>query len=175
MFPHRRAMRALALGSAPGSQVHARAARRWSGQLLLAAIAAFALAAPAAATQRLPQEFETVGHLTSPGTAAGTWTGAGPVEAAGTYEETFRFAGNTIHSRKVLVGAGGTIVLEIRAVVVWLDACTAGFNAGSWHVFDATGAYGELKGGGAPAATVESFGNVCTGVIDVVHEGAVTE
>jgi hypothetical protein len=175
MFPHRRAMRALALSSAPGSQVHARAARMRSGQLLLAAIAALALAAPAAATQRLPQEFETVGHLTSPGTAAGTWTGTGPVEAAGTYEETFRFAGNTIHSRKVLVGAGGTIVLEIRAVVVWLDACTAGFNAGSWHVFDATGAYGELKGGGVPAATVESFGNVCTGVIDVVHEGAVTE
>jgi hypothetical protein len=159
-------------GAAAGSQAHARAVRLRSGQLLLAAIAALASAAPAVATQRPPQEFETVGQLTSPSTAAGTWTGTAPIEAAGTYTETFRFAGNTIHSRKVLVGAGGTIVLEIRAVVVWHDACTAGFKAGSWHISDATGAYEGLKGGGAPAATVESFGNVCSGVIDVVHEGA---
>ena len=29
-----------------------------------------------------------------------------------------------------------------------------------------------LKGGGSPNTTVESFGNVCTGAIDVVHVGA---
>jgi hypothetical protein len=155
--------------------IRARAARKWSGQLSLAAIAALAFAAPAVSTQRLPKEFEMVGQLASPSTAAGTWSATGPIEAAGTYTETFSFAGETIHSRKVLIGAGGTIVLEIRAVVVWLDACTAGFKAGSWHISDATGAYDGLEGGGAPAATVASFGNVCTGVIDVAHEGAVRD
>jgi len=160
-------------GRAPGSQPHARGARILkSSRFLLAAIAALAFAAPAAATQPQPQQLETTGQLTSPSTAAGTWTGTGFVDAAGTYTETFRFAGKTIQSQKVLVGASGTIVLEIRAVVVWRDACTAGFTAGSWHISDATGAYERLKGGGAPATNVESFGNVCTGVIDVVHEGA---
>jgi hypothetical protein len=135
-------------------------------------IGALASAAPAVATQPQPQQFETIGHLTGPSSAAGTWSATGLVEGAGTYTETFRFAGRTFHGHKVLVGAGGTIVLESRAVVVWRDACTAGFEAGSWHISDATGAYEGLKGGGTPATTAESYGNVCTGDIDVVHPGS---
>jgi hypothetical protein len=133
---------------------------------------ALALVAPAAATQPQRQQFETIGHLTGPSSAAGTWSGTGVAEGAGTYTETFRFAGRTLHGRKVLVSASGTIVLEDRAVVVWRDACTARFEAGSWHVSDATGAYEGLKGGGTPATTADSFGNVCTGEVDVVHQGS---
>ena len=129
----------------------------------------------AAATQRAAQQFETLGQLTGPSTTAGTWTGVGLVDGSGTYTETFRFSGDTIHAQKVLVSAGGTIVLEIRAVVVWVDACTARFTAGSWHISEATGAYAGIKGGGTPAATVESFGNVCTGVADVVHAGTTND
>ena len=140
--------------------------------LVLAVVAALAVAAPAAATQPEPQQFETIGQLTGPNSAAGTWTSTGLVAAAGTYTETFRFAGRTLHGRKVLVSDGGTIVIENRAVVVFRDACTATFKAGSWHIAEATGTYAGLKGGGTPAVTSESFGNVCTGAVDVVHAGA---
>jgi hypothetical protein len=139
--------------------------------LMLAVVAALAVATPAAATQPEPQQFETIGQLTGPDSAAGTWTSTGLVGAAGTYTETFRFAGRTLHGKKVLVSDGGTIVLESRAVVAWLDACTGTFAAGSWHITDATGTYAGLKGGGTPAATGTSFGNVCTRATDVVHTG----
>ena len=139
---------------------------------MLAVVVALAFAAPAAATQPQPQQFRTIGQLTGADTAAGTWTGAGLIEGTGTYTETFRFAGGTIHAQKVLVSPAGTIVLETRGVIVWLDACTVGFKAGSWHISEATGTYAGLKGGGTPNTTVESFGNVCTGAIDVVHVGA---
>ena len=133
------------------------------------------LASPASATQPQPQRFRTVGVLTGPATASGTWTATGLVEATGTYTETFRFAGETIHAEKVLVGSGGTIVLSTRARVVWLDACTAQFRAGSWRISDATGVYAGLRGGGTPLATSTSFGDVCTGSVDVVHTGAAHE
>ncbi len=139
--------------------------------LLPAAVAAFAIAAPAAATPPETQRFETIGVLTGPSSAAGSWTGAGVAAGSGTYTETFRFAGGSMHGRKVLVGAAGTIVLDFHALVVFRDACTATFVAGAWQVADATGAYEGLKGGGSPATTAESFGNVCTGSVDVEHEG----
>jgi hypothetical protein len=123
------------------------------------------------ATPPESQQFETIGHLTGPDTAAGTWTATGLVEASGTYTETFSFAGETIHGQKVLVGPAGTIVLEIRDIVVWRDACNAGFKAGSWQIAAATGAYARLKGGGEPGTTAESFGDLCTGHVDVVHAG----
>jgi hypothetical protein len=158
---------------APGFQARARRARTpRSSQLVLAVVVALAFAAPAAATQPQPQQFRTIGQLTGADTAAGTWTGAGLIEGTGTYTETFRFAGGTIHAQKVLVSPAGTIVLETRGVVVWFDACTVGFKAGSWHISQATGTYAGLQGGGTPNTTVESFGNVCTGAIDVVHVGA---
>jgi hypothetical protein len=138
---------------------------------LTAAVAALAFVAPATAAQPETVRFETAGILTGPGSASGTWTGTGVVEGTGTYAETFRFAGSTIHAQKVLTGVGGTIVIDIHAVVVFRDACTVTFVAGNWHVSDATGVYEGFKGGGTPGTTAESFGNVCTGVIDVAHEG----
>ena len=141
--------------------------------MLVVGVAAFTLAAPASATQPQPQQFETIGQLTGPNTAAGAWTSAGVLVAAGTYTETVRFEGSSIHSQKVLVSADGTIVLDIRARVVWLDECTATFRAGNWHIARASGAYADLKGGGTPGTTLASFGNICTGSVDVVHSGAV--
>jgi hypothetical protein len=137
-------------------------------------VAALVLPAPAAATQPQPQQFRTIGNLTGPTTASGTWTATGFIEATGTYTETFRFAGETIHATKVLVSPSGTIVLRTRALVVWLDACTATFRAGRWQMADTTGAYAGLRGGGTPLAT-SSFGNVCTGSVEVVHTGAAHE
>jgi hypothetical protein len=140
--------------------------------LLLAFVAAIAIAVPARATQPERQQIHTTGQLTGPTTAAGTWTSTGLVEAGGTYTETFRLAGETLHGRKVLVGGGGTIVLDTRAVVDFVDACTAIFHAGSWHIVEATGTFAGMSGGGTPAATATSTGNVCTGAIDVTHVGA---
>jgi hypothetical protein len=153
--------------------------RRRLGYTLAAAVlgvgvACVPLAAPASATQLQPQQFETIGNLTGPSTVAGTWTSTGVLNAAGTYTETFRFEGSTIHGLKVLTSADGTIVLDTRAVVVWLDECTATLGAGHWQIVDASGAYAGLKGGGSPNSTPESFGNVCTGSVDVIHSGAAT-
>lgn len=137
--------------------------------LLLCASAAVADAARA--TQPQTQSIEMTARLTGPNTTAGRWTGAGFVDDAGTYTETFRFAGRTIHAEKVLVGSRGTIVLEVQAVVVWLSPCTVAFEAGSWRVADGSGAYERLKGGGTPALTADSVGDVCTGAIHVTHSG----
>jgi hypothetical protein len=131
-----------------------------------------ALAGAAWATQPEAQTIEMTARLTGPATAAGTWTGAGFVDDAGTYTESFRFAGRTIHAEKVLVGSKGTIVLKVQAIVVWLSPCTVAFKAGSWQIIDGSGAYERLKGGGAPALTADSIGDVCTGAIHVTHSGA---
>ena len=131
-----------------------------------------ALALPAAATRPQPQRIEMAGTLTGPSTAAGSWLATGFVTDSGTYTETFRFAGRTIHVEKVLVGSRGTIVLEGRGVVVWTSACTATFSAGSWRIVDGTGAYARLKGGGSPVTTPDSFGDVCTGVVRITHVGS---
>ena len=143
-----------------------------AGQFLLAVILALAFAAPASATQPQSQQFRTIGQLTGANTVAGTWTSTGLIDGDGTYSETFRFAGETFHAQKVLVGRDGTIVLEIRGIVVWLDACAVTFTAGSWRISEATGTYAGIKAGGTPSTTVESVGNVCTGALDVVHAGS---
>jgi opacity protein-like surface antigen len=126
--------------------------------LLLCASAA--LVGSAQATQPQAQTIEMVARLTGPDTTAGTWAGAGFVDDAGTYTETFRFAGRTIHAKKVLVGSKGTIVLRVEAVVVWLSPCTVAFEAGNWRIVDGSGSYERLKGGGAPALTPDSVGDV---------------
>jgi hypothetical protein len=140
---------------------------------LLAGTVALVVAVPAAATPPRPQAFKTIGHLTGPDSAAGTWTATGLVQAHGTYTETFRLTNDnkTIHGQKVLVSPTGTIVLEIRNIVVLgSDGCTAGFKAGSWQIAEATGAYAHLKGGGEPGTLGSA--NVCTGDVDVVHAGS---
>jgi hypothetical protein len=75
----------------------------------------------------------------------------------------------------VLVGSKGTIVLRVQGVVVWLSPCTATFKAGSWRIVDGTGAYARLKGGGSPAAVPGSFGDICTGAIQITHDGEAHE
>ncbi len=163
-----------ALGRAPSRRVPVRRARLLRpGAFVLAVVAVLTLAAPASATQPQPQQFTTIGQLTGPNTVVGTWTGAGLIDAAGTYTETARFVGSTIHAQKVLVSPVGTIVLENHSLIVWLDECTATFRAGNWHIAAASGAYAGLKGGGTPVSTPASFGNVCTGSVNVVHSGAV--
>jgi hypothetical protein len=145
--------------------------KRFAHLVSLALVAAAVVVPIAQGTKPQDQTFETIGRLTGPDSAAGTWTGSGLVDDSGAYSETFRFAGRTIHAEKVLVGSQGTIVLRVQAVVVWLDECTATFKAGSWRIVDGTGAYEGLKGGGTPATTPDSFGNVCTGAIHVTHVG----
>jgi opacity protein-like surface antigen len=113
--------------------------------LLLCASAA--LVGSAQATQPQAQTIEMVARLTGPDTTAGTWAGAGFVDDAGTYTETFRFAGRTIHAKKVLVGSKGTIVLRVEAVVVWLSPCTVAFEAGNWRIVDGSGSYERRRAG----------------------------
>jgi hypothetical protein len=148
---------------------------RFGRVVALMLLAAGVLAVTAQATKPEAQAIELSGHLTGPSTAAGSWTAAGYVDDAGTYEETFRFARETIHVEKVLVGSKGTIVLRVQAVAVWIDACSVIFRAGSWSIVGGTGAYERLKGGGAPAATTTSFGNVCTGEVQIGHAGQAHE
>jgi hypothetical protein len=129
------------------------------------------IAVPADATTPQAQTLELTGHLTGPSTVAGTWTAAGFVDDAGSYTERFRFAGQTVHVEKVLVGSKGTFLLRAQAVAVWLDQCRVTFTAGSWQVVGGTGAYERLKAGGTPAATEDSFGDVCTGAVELTHVG----
>ncbi len=132
---------------------------------------ALVFAAQAAATPPESQTFVMTGQLTGPTSVAGTWTSTGLVDGSGTYTETVRFAGRSIHVEKVLRSAGGTIELRGRGVVEWVDACTARFRAGTWRISDATGAYADLRGGGTPVATTTSYANVCTGAVIITHEG----
>jgi hypothetical protein len=46
----------------------------------------------------------------------------------------------------------------------------AGTWAGAGFV-DGTGAYERLKGGGTPATVPGSFGDICTGAIEITHAG----
>jgi hypothetical protein len=148
---------------------------RFGQVVALMLLAAGALAVTAQASKPEAQTIQLTGQLTGPNTAAGTWTAAGFVDDAGTYEETFRFAGETIHVEKVLVGSKGTIVLRAQAVAVWIDACSVIFRAGSWSIVGGTGAYERLKGGGSAATTPTSFGDVCTGEVQIGHAGKVHE
>ena len=142
------------------------------GRIVAVAILASAVyAVPAHATQPEAQSIELNGQIASSSTVVGTWTAAGFVEDSGTYVETFRFAGETVHVEKVLVGSKGTIVLRAQAVIVWTDSCTVMFEAGSWQFAGGTGAYERLNGGGSPATASDSFGNLCTGEVQVRHTG----
>jgi hypothetical protein len=139
--------------------------------LVLAIVLLAGAAVPASAS---PPESITIamnGHLTGPSSAEGVYTVTGAVADSGTYTETFRFAGKTIHSVKTLTGVAGTATLEIRAVVVFLTPTTVTFKAGNWRLASGTGVYAELHAGGTPALTPDSFGDLATGVVHVTHEG----
>jgi hypothetical protein len=134
------------------------------------AAATFAAAVPAGAEPPQTTTFRTIGMITGPTTAQGTWVATGAVEDSGTYTETFEIVGSEITAQKILVGSRGTIVLEARSTVVF-EGCEASFEGGRWRIVDGTGAYEKLRGGGKPLATLESRGNVCTGAVDVTHAG----
>jgi hypothetical protein len=134
------------------------------------AAALLVAAVPAGAERPRAIAIRTIGTITGPTTAEGSWTATGAIEDAGTYTETYEIVDGKITAQKVLVGSRGTIVLEGRGTVVF-DGCEASFSGGKWRIADGTGAYEKLRGGGKPLATPESGGNVCTGAVDVTHAG----
>ena len=142
----------------------------WRGAVV-AVVATLMVAAPAAATQPQATTFALDGHFTGPNTIEGTWTATGVVNDAGSYTETFWFAGETVHVEKLLTGSRGTIILRVNTVVEWISPCTAIFRAGAWQIAGQTGTYERLTGGGTPAAEAAGYGDVCTGEIHLLHEG----
>jgi hypothetical protein len=138
---------------------------------VLAGVGTLALAAPLGAVASAPEpvRVETHGVFTGPDSTAGTFTISGAVSDSGTYVDTFRLAGETLHVVKKLSGSGGTITLTAQGVVRWTSATTATFFAGHWQVASGTGAYADLRGGGYPGASGSA--NFATGTVDVVHEG----
>jgi hypothetical protein len=140
--------------------------------LLLCGVAALLAATPVTATGgggKSPIKIETHGALTSPTTAAGVFVISGAVSDSGTYTDSFRLAGDTIHVTKTLFGIRGTITLTAKGIVNPTSATTAAFVGGRWRITAGTGKYADLRGGGRPGAigTV----NFATGSVDVVHEG----
>ena len=141
------------------------------------AVMALAIAPTATASPPKPVAFDLHGHLTSLSTTAGDWQANGAVRDAGTYTESFRFAGGsptmprTIHLTKTLIGAKGTLHLRAEAVVIWQSPTLVTFKAGNWRITSGTGAYRHLHAGGTPAVTPESFGDLVTGLVHVEHVG----
>ena len=142
-------------------------------------LAVMALAIAPAATASPPNSvtFDLHGHLTGPSTIAGDWQAFGALSDSGTYTESFRFAGGsptmprTVHTVKTLVGAQGTLQLRVEAVVIWQSPTLVTFKAGNWRITSGSGAYQDLHAGGTPAVTPETFGDLATGVVHMVHVG----
>lgn len=122
----------------------------------------------AAATAPEPVRIETHGVFTGPGSTAGTFVISGSVSDSGTYADSLRLAGETIHVVKTLFGSAGTITLTAQGVVRWTSP-TATFFAGHWRISAGTGAYADPQGGGYPGASGSA--NFATGTVQVVHEG----
>jgi hypothetical protein len=139
----------------------------------LAVVGAALLAAlPAAASA--PQAVSIVmrGALTGADSAAGTDSISGDFEDSGTYVETFRFAGTSIHGVKTLTGRNGTITLVAEAVVRWESPTRAVLFAGHWRFESGTGAYATIQGGGVPG--VLGSADLAAGIVHVRHEGSVS-
>lgn len=133
---------------------------------------ALLLALPAAASAPQPVSVVMHGALTGPSTAAGTYSISGAFEDAGTYVETFRFAGASIHGVKTLSGRNGTITLIAEAVVRRESPTLAVLFAGHWRFESGTGAYAAIQGGGFPG--VIGSADLAAGAVDVRHEGSVS-
>lgn len=139
--------------------------------IALALLAAALSALPADANRGEAVRIEMVGQLTGPNTIEGTWTATGALDDAGTYSETFEILGERITGTKLLVGRAGTITLKAQGEILWLSACTATFAGGNWRLLDGTGTYERVTGNGHPVTTPESSGDVCTGLVRIVHVG----
>jgi hypothetical protein len=140
--------------------------------LALCGVAALLAATPVSATgggKKSPVRIETHGALTSPTTAAGVFVISGAVSDSGTYTDSFRLVGDTIHVTKTLSGTRGSITLSAKGIVQPTSPTTATFVGGRWRITSGTGEYAKLSGGGRPGA-IGSV-NFATGSVDVVHEG----
>jgi hypothetical protein len=138
-----------------------------AGVLGLALLAAM----PAAASAPQPVTVVMHGSLTGPATAAGTYSISGAFDDSGTYVETFRFTGASIHGVKTLSGRNGTITLVAEAVVRWESPTRAVLFAGHWRFESGTGAYAGIQGGGYPG--VIGSADLVAGTVDVRHDGRV--
>jgi hypothetical protein len=138
---------------------------------LLAALLTASLVAALPATAGAPVHVSVVMHggLTGPDSVAGTYTVSGGFEDEGTYVETFRFAGNSIHGVKTLSGRDGTIILVAEAVVRWTSPTQVELFAGHWRFESGTGAYADLRGGGFPG--VIGSADLAAGTVEVIHDG----
>jgi len=150
-----------------------RIARRrvaWFGGTVVALGVAIAATLPTATAQASPPAdvtFSLQGVINGPQTIAGTFTVTGAVNDSGTYTERFRFAGQTAHVTKLLVGAAGTIRLDARAVVVPTGVTAIGFAAGNWIVTGGTGAYAGLHAEGSSTGSAD----LASGSISIIHDG----
>ena len=108
---------------------------------IVVALLALAAAPAAAASPPQPVTLDMHGHFTGPSTIEGTWDADGAFADSGTYTESFRLAGQTVHTTKILVGAEGTLRLRAQAVVIYLTPTFATFKAGNWRIMSGTGAY----------------------------------
>jgi hypothetical protein len=140
---------------------------------ILAAVVGAALLGPLSATAAPPERITVSmqGALTGPGTVEGTYTVSGAVSDNGTYVETYRFAGGSIHGVKTLTGRAGTVTLIADAVIRWTSPTTAELDAGHWRLESGTGVYAGLRGGGAPCAAGSA--DLASGQVEVVHAGFV--
>jgi hypothetical protein len=129
-------------------------------------------AMPAAASELQPVSVVMHAALTGPGSAAGTYSISGAFEESGTYVETFRFEGATVHGVKTLSGRNGTITLVAEAVVRWESPTRAVLFAGHWRFESGTGAYAGIRGGGYPG--VIGSADLTAGTVDVRHDGLVS-
>jgi hypothetical protein len=112
------------------------------------------------------------GQLTSETSADGTFELSGAFTDQGTYHEDFRIADGQIEATKTFTGAQGTFVLDIHAGVTTIGETRVEFAGGSWHFESGTGAYAGVRGGGDPAVTPESFGDLVTGDVRIRHSGS---
>jgi hypothetical protein len=143
-------------------------------QIVLASVVGVALLAPLSATAASPEPVTVSMHgvLTGPGTVSGTYTVSGALSDTGTYVETYRFAGESIHGVKTLSGQAGTVTLVADAVIRWTSSTTAVLFGGHWRFAGGTGAYADINGGGFPVAVGSA--DLIAGTVDVVHEGWVS-
>jgi hypothetical protein len=139
----------------------------------VALVGARAAAAEASGSQ--PVTLTLRGQIIGPASVAGSWEATGAISDSGAYTETFHFSnhGTIVDTSKVLVGSTGTIVLKAHASVVQLSPTRVGFVRGTWWVDFGTGAYARLRAGGRPAATPDSFADLATREIVIIHEGFV--
>ena len=112
-------------------------------------------------------------------TVNGTWQATGAFADGGRYFEHVIFArppapgeqAIPLQVSKLLFNERGSILLRANTLSDVSAAGIVTFRGGWWRIVGGTGAYAELRAGGRPAATSESFGSLVTGQVHLVHTG----